>query len=56
MSASATLVFELEAVPNFRIENLADGALQLTKQLFSIPGTDEEYKQWLAKRSSKKGG
>lgn len=40
-------------VPNFRKEELARGALLLVEQVFSLPGAEEKYQAWLAKR---KGG
>lgn len=55
MAANAAMVFELSAVPDFRSAELADGALKLVKQLFSLPGVEEEYQSWLAKRNHKKG-
>lgn len=54
MAANAAMVFELSAVPDFRSAELADGALKLVKQLFSLPGVEEEYQRWLKKKSQER--
>ena len=37
-------------VPAFRKEELAKAALLLVEQVFSEPGAEERYQEWLAKR------
>lgn len=41
------------AIPDFRRESLAKGALALTEQFFSMPGAEERYQAWLKERKAK---
>lgn len=45
---------DLDSIPDFRREELAKGAIALTKQVFSTPGAEERYQQWLRERNRKK--
>lgn len=42
------------AIPSFRREDLARGALDLMEQVFSMPGAEEQYQEWLKARNAKK--
>ncbi len=53
MADVAVIRIDTSQVPNFRKEELARGALLLVEQVFSLPGAEEKYQAWLAKR---KGG
>lgn len=44
---------DIAAVPDFRREELAKGALALTEQVFSVPGAEERYQAWLKERKAK---
>lgn len=48
-----TLHIDLAAIPDFRREELAKGALALTEQVFSMPGAEERYQAWLKERRAK---
>ncbi len=37
-------------IPAFRREELAKGALLLVEQVFSLPGAEEKFQAWRAKR------
>ena len=49
----ATLHINLSAIPDFRREALAKGALELMEQVFSVPGAEERYQAWLKERRAK---
>lgn len=49
----ATLHINLSAIPDFRREALAKGALELMEQAFSVPGAEERYQAWLRERKAK---
>ncbi len=53
-----TLHIDIAAIPDFRREELAKGALELTEQVFSMPGAEERYQAWRKERRAKqqKGG
>lgn len=53
MPQSPTLRIDIASIPNFRREELAKGALALTKQVFSMPGAEERYQAWLKERRAK---
>ncbi len=44
---------DLTAIPDFRREELAKGALELMEQVFSMPGAEERYQAWLKDRRAK---
>lgn len=48
-----TLHIDIAAIPDFRREELAKGALVLTEQVFSVPGAEERYQAWLKERRAK---
>lgn len=48
-----TLHIDIAAIPDFRREELAKGALALTEQVFSVPGAEERYQAWLKERRAK---
>ena len=54
MVANTTISLDLSAVPDFRRIELADGAIQLARRLFSLPGVEEEYQRWLKKRGGER--
>ncbi len=41
---------DTSAIPDFRRDRLAKGALEIVKLAFSQPGAEERYQAWLAKR------
>ena len=45
---------DIAAIPSFRREELARGALDLMEQVFSMPGAEERYQEWLKARNAKK--
>jgi len=45
--------FDLNSIPDFRRRELAEGAIALTKQVFSVPGAEERYQLWLKERAEK---
>ena len=53
MEQTHTLHIDLAAIPDFRREELAKGALALTEQVFSMPGAEERYQAWLKERKAK---
>lgn len=42
----------LSEMPRFRRENLFQFTLELVDKVFSIPGEEERYQEWLARRGS----
>lgn len=56
MERTPTLHIDLAAIPDFRRLELAKGALALTEQVFSMPGAEERYQEWLKKRRAKEKG
>ena len=54
MSGQATVHIDTKAIPSFRREELARGALDLMEQVFSMPGAEERYQEWLKARNEKK--
>ncbi len=50
LSQNPTLSIDFASIPDFRREELARGALELTKQVFSMPGAEERYQAWLKER------
>ena len=42
--------FDVSRIPRFRREDLARGALELTRRVFSQPGAEERYQEWLKER------
>ena len=44
---------DINAIPSFRKDELARGALDLVEQVFSIPEAEEKYQEWLAKQDGK---
>lgn len=45
---------DTSAVPIYKALALAEGALALTEQVFSLPGAEERYQEWLRERKNKK--
>jgi len=53
MSTSACvheIQIDTSQIPKFRKEELGKAALLLVEQVFSLPGAEEKYQAWLAKR------
>lgn len=50
----------VNAIPEYQRGQLAEFALELTRNIFAIPGEEERYQAWLAKRkaaeAAKQGG
>ena len=44
---------DLASIPDFRRLELAKGSLELTEQVFSMPGAEERYQAWLKERKAK---
>ncbi len=44
---------DFNSIPDFRRRELAEGAIALTKQVFSVPGAEERYQLWLKERAEK---
>lgn len=38
---------DVDSIPEFQKNTLADMALELTRACFGIPGMEERYQQWL---------
>lgn len=53
LAQNPTLHIDIAAIPDFRREELAKGALALTEQVFSVPGAEERYQAWLKERKAK---
>ena len=53
-TAPTIIRINLAEVPEFRRIELAKAAIALTKEVFSIPGEEERYQEWLAHRRSLK--
>lgn len=53
MTGAQTIQIDVSQIPAFRREELARGALELVEQVFSLPGAEERYQAWLAKRKQK---
>lgn len=47
------VTLNLNAIPEYQQNMLADFAIELTKAVFSRPGEEEKYQQWLANRRAK---
>ena len=47
---------DISQIPDCYRESLARGAIELTKQVFSMPGAEERYQEWLKKRRAKEKG
>ncbi len=41
---------DVRQIPAFRREELGKAALLLVEQVFSMPGAEEQFQEWLAKR------
>ena len=44
---------DISQIPDCYRESLARGAIELTKQVFSMPGAEERYQAWLKERRAK---
>lgn len=44
---------DLKSIPDFRRVELAKGAIALTREVFSEPGAEERYQQWLKERTER---
>lgn len=53
MTSATAIQIDTSQVPKFRKEELAKAALLLVEQVFSEPGAEERFQEWLRKR---KGG
>lgn len=53
-------IFDVDKIPEFRRNELADLALDLTRALFEQPGEEAKYQAWLKQRKQQqpaaKGG
>ena len=51
---------DVNAIPDYQRGQLAEFALELTRNIFARPGEEERYQEWLAKRkaaeAAKQGG
>lgn len=47
------VTLNLGTIPEYQRNMLADFALELTRAVFSRPGEEEKYQQWLANRRMK---
>ena len=45
---------DVNAIPEYQRGQLAEFALELTRNTFSRPGEEERYQAWLAKRNAAK--
>lgn len=50
----AEIVVRTDEVPEFRRIELAKAAIALTREVFSAPGEEERYQEWLSHRRSLK--
>lgn len=48
------IVVRTDEVPEFRRIELAKAAIALTREVFSVPGEEERYQEWLAHRRNLK--
>ena len=55
-SLIVALVINVNSIPAFQRDALADMAIRLTREYFKTPGVEEKYQKWLAERKSEKGG
>lgn len=39
-------------IPDYKRDELARGAIELMRQVFAVPGEEENYRVWLAKRKA----
>lgn len=54
-SLIVALVINVNSIPAFQRDALADMAIRLTREYFKTPGVEEKYQKWLAERKSAKG-
>lgn len=47
-------VIDVNSIPAFQRDALADMAIRLTREYFKTPGVEEKYQEWLAERERKK--
>lgn len=45
---------DVSLIPEYQRRQLAEFVLDLTRQIFSIPGEEERYQAWLREQESKK--
>ena len=45
---------DISQIPEFRRIELAKGALELTREVFSMPGAEERYQAWLKEYRAQK--
>lgn len=50
-----TVKVNVSEIPEFQRSQLAEFALELTRNIFAIPGEEERYQSWLADRKSRLG-
>jgi len=50
MTNATVIQIDTSQIPKFRKEELGKAALLLVEQVFSLPGAEEKYQAWLAKR------
>lgn len=46
------MTVDLSKIPDYRRRELALGAIDLTKAIFSRPGEEEKYQKWLSERQA----
>lgn len=47
-----TIHINTAEIPDYKRDELARGAIELMRQVFAIPGEEESYRVWLAKRKA----
>lgn len=50
----AKIEIDTNDIPDFRRRELGKLALELTEFVFSIPGAEEQYQEWLKKRKERR--
>lgn len=45
---------DVSQIPPHQCRELAQGAIDLMEQVFSMPGAEAKYQQWLTERKKKK--
>lgn len=52
--SEAHIHFNLDEVPAYKRDELAQGALELMRRLFAEPGTEERFQAWLVEYRKRK--
>lgn len=50
----ANIEIDVNQIPEYQRRQLAEFALELTRNIFAIPGEEERYQAWLKNRHRKK--